>query len=86
MCYRLHLSIALAVCITSAARAQEPYGSIADFKLAKPEDGKDAPSVAAPKDAIALFDGKSLDNWVPRNGKAHTWKLLDGGIVVFLLS
>src|SRR5207248_2179982 len=52
------------------------------LKLAKPEDGKDMPSVKAPDEAIVLFDGTSLDNWTNRNGKDPAkWKLLEGGIV-----
>jgi hypothetical protein len=65
-----------------AAYAQEPYGSIADLKLAKPEDAKDMPSVPAPSGAIVLFDGKSLDAWTKRDGKTPAaWKILDGGIM-----
>jgi hypothetical protein len=38
--------------------------------------------VSPPKDAIVLFDGKTLDGWVKRNGKDKAgWKLLDGGIM-----
>lgn len=61
--------------------AQDPnYGSIADLKLIKPEDAKDAESTPPPKGAIVLFDGKSLDHWVKRDGKgAAEWKLVDGG-------
>jgi len=50
------------------------------FKAAKAEDLKDIESKAAPKDAIVLFDGKSLDNWVKTDGKGKPgWKLVDGG-------
>jgi hypothetical protein len=57
------------------------YGDISDLKLAKPEDKEDVKSTPAPKGAIALFDGKNLDQWVSRNDakKAATWKLVDGG-------
>jgi hypothetical protein len=64
------------------AAGEAPYGSIADVKLAKPEDGKDMPSVPPPSGAIVLFDGKSLDNWQSRDGKSPAkWKLVDGGIL-----
>jgi hypothetical protein len=64
------------------AFAQEPYGSIADLKLLNPEDAKDAPGKKAPDGAIILFDGKSLDGWTKRDGKAAaSWKILDGGIM-----
>ncbi|MSQ94016.1 MAG: DUF1080 domain-containing protein [Gemmataceae bacterium] len=62
--------------------AQDPFGSIADLKLAKEADGKDMASVPAPSGAIVLFDGKSLDGWTKRDGKsAAHWKMLDGGIL-----
>jgi hypothetical protein len=74
-------TLALTVCAADLAFAQEPYGSIADVKLLKAEDAKDMPSVAAPRGAIVLFDGKSLENWTRRDGKPAAWKLLDGGIM-----
>jgi hypothetical protein len=79
---RILASALLALTIASAAHAQNLYGSIADLKLAKQEDAKDMPSVAPPKDAIVLFDGKSLDGWTKRDGKSPAqWKILDGGIM-----
>ena len=63
-----------------ALAGEGPYGSIADLKLAKPEDGKDQPSVPPPAGAVVLFDGKSLDHWTGKDGKkAAHWKLVDGG-------
>lgn len=57
-----------------------PYGDIRGLKLAKPEDKVDVKSTPRPRDAIALFDGKNLDNWVQINGKDKpTWKLVEGG-------
>ena len=70
------------IAISPRLMAQDPYGDISAVKLTKPEDKEHMKSVAPPKDAIVLFDGKNLDNWVKTNGKdAATWKLLDGGIM-----
>ena len=82
MVHRYLLAIAVSLGAVAAAAAQEPYGSIADLKLAKAEDAKDMPSVPAPPGAIVLFDGKALDAWTKRDGKtAAHWKILDGGIM-----
>lgn len=72
------LSFALALSFASMAAAQDPYGPIADLKLAKPEDAEDQPSVAPPPGAVVLFDGKGLDAWTRRDGKPAGWKLVDG--------
>jgi rubredoxin len=72
----------LALSGLTLAQTQDPYGSIADLKLANPEDGQDMPSVKPPQGAIVLFDGSSLDNWLSRNGKDPAkWKILEGGIL-----
>lgn len=65
-----------------ALSAQEPYGSIADLKLLKPEDKVDQPSVPPPAGAIVLFDGKNLDAWTSKDGKnPANWKIVEGGIL-----
>src|SRR5271170_4529198 len=73
------ISLIAAAFLVSSLAAQEPYGDLGDFKLAKPEDKQDVKSVPAPSGALQLFDGKNLDNWVKTDGKtpAH-WMLLPG--------
>ena len=36
----------------------------------------------APSDAIVLFDGSNLDNWVHKNGKPAKWDIKDGYFTV----
>src|SRR5438309_7481611 len=63
-----------------AGWAAAQYGDISDLKLAKPEDKKDVKSTPPPKDALVLFDGKSLDGWERRDGKGPApWKILETG-------
>jgi hypothetical protein len=73
---------ACALLVPAVLAADEPYGDLGDLKILKPEDKQDVKSVPPPKDAIVLFDGKSLDGWLKTNGKDKAaWKLVDGGIM-----
>jgi hypothetical protein len=64
-----------------ALAAADPYGDIGDLKLNKAEDKVDVKSVPPPKDAVLLFDGKSVDGWTYLDGKKCEWQLLEGGIM-----
>jgi len=70
------------VVLSALSPAFAQYGDISDLKLLKPEDKVDAKSTPPPAGAIILFDGKSLDGWLHRDGKkpAH-WKVLDNGVM-----
>src|SRR5687768_7867578 len=75
-------ALGLFVLASLALAGDDPYGSIDDLKLTKPEDKVDMPSVPAPRGSMVLFDGKSLEGWSKRGGKDNAaWKLLDKGIM-----
>lgn len=38
----------------------------------------DTLNLAPPKDAVVLFDGKTLDNWTKLDGSPAGWKVVDG--------
>jgi hypothetical protein len=72
--------IALGLIAANPARGQ--YGDISELKIAKPEDKVDVKPVPPPQGAVVLFNGKSLDGWVQKDGKTKpAWKLLEGGIM-----
>ncbi|MFO0937759.1 MAG: DUF1080 domain-containing protein [Gemmataceae bacterium] len=51
------------------------------FKVQKPEDKTDVASTKPPEKAIVLFDGKSMDAWVKRDGKSNPgWKIVDSNL------
>ena len=63
---------------TLAATAAPPEG----VKLARAEDGIDAPSTPPPPGAVVLLDGGDLSGWVRRDsGGSPTWAPLPGGAV-----
>jgi hypothetical protein len=76
---RLILATAAMLGAVGFARAQ--YGDLGDLKIAKPDDKADVKSTPPPKDAVILFDGKSLDKWVMRNDekKPAEWDVLKDG-------
>jgi len=54
-----------------------------EFYEPVPKIVKPAPAGQAPSDAIVLFDGKNLDNWVSaKDGSAAKWKLAEGAATV----
>jgi hypothetical protein len=67
------LTAGTALCLSGLARgagAQSPADT-------------DIDPIPAPKDALALFDGKNLDHWVSRNGGGPArWKVEDGYVEV----
>ncbi len=74
--------VAAAAILTVFGLARAQYGDLGDLKIAKPEDKQDVKSTPAPKEAVILFDGKNMDNWVMRNDeqKPAEWDVLEGGV------
>jgi hypothetical protein len=79
----MRLSLSLAACALTVAPSLAQYGDISDLKLLKPEDKQDVTITPPLKEAVVLFDGKSLDAWVSKNDpkKPAPWKLVEGGAV-----
>lgn len=55
-----------------------------DTEVWEPQPVKVTPGTgtSAPSDAIVLFDGKNLDNWVSEKGGAAPWTIKDGAMTV----
>src|SRR5262245_28109397 len=71
------------VAVAAGALAQyDHYGELKGLKIDKTEDTEHVKTVPAPKGAIVLFDGKSLDGWVGKGkDKKAEWSLLKDGVM-----
>jgi hypothetical protein len=71
---------------TTIARAQQPQGKPEDTEVWKPEPKIVTPGAdcsTAPSDAIVLFGGKNLDEWVNvKNQSPASWTIADGAMTV----
>jgi hypothetical protein len=74
-CLTIAVLSCAAISYLAATQIPEPKN---EPKIIDPGDGTRAPS-----DAIALFDGKNLSNWLSvRDGSAAQWEVKDGVMVV----
>jgi hypothetical protein len=71
----------LAILLAFASPAAAQWKLDDSFKPLKPEDLEDVKSVPPPAGAVVLFDGKSLDKWLKRDGKAKAEWNLAGGVM-----
>lgn len=75
------LTLTLTLTLLTAADA-DPWKLGDDFKVARPEDLKDAEPTPPPSGAVVLFDGKDFSKWVKVRGKDEVkWTLRDGGVM-----
>ncbi len=76
----LFVTVILLGCL--APCSDDPFGPLENFQATKPEDLQDMASEPAPKGAILLFDGASLDGWTKLDGKTPaSWKLVEPKIM-----
>ncbi len=77
--------LSLTAAHATVAAAQQPVGNPKDTEVWTPVPRVVAPgaSAAAPSDAIVLFDGRSLDEWVNANDKSKAgWTVANGILTV----
>jgi hypothetical protein len=82
MKYLISCLVAL-VTMTAAFSQNKPNPK--DTEVWEPEPKVVTPGqapYAPPSDAIVLFDGKNLDNWVDKDGKPARWNVADGAMTV----
>lgn len=77
---RRSIFVAAAVFTTLSVLGAEVSWDISGLEVKKPADKEDVKSTPAPKEAVVLFDGKSLDGWTGKDGSSPAkWKLVEGG-------
>ena len=80
------LALSLMSAVTLPALAQQPAGRPEDTEVWTPVPKVVTPgasSAAAPSDAIVLFDGSNLDQWVSTNDKSPAkWTVANGVMTV----
>jgi len=82
-------ALAFAICLTQFSPAQvdprwkpnDPNRPIPPVIEPATPSTQDAPG-RAPSDAVVLFDGKDLSQWVGEDGQPAKWKIADGHIEV----
>ncbi len=81
---KLHILtfVALFLFISLNMQAQRRDNEVTDVWEPVPDVVTPGIGTAPPSDAIILFDGSSLDNWVGRNNQAVQWSLEDGIMTV----
>jgi hypothetical protein len=68
--------------ISLSMQAQRKENEVTDVWEPVPAIVTPGTGTSAPSDAIVLFDGTNLNNWVNRDGNAAEWTLADGAVTV----
>ena len=81
---RIFHNLFFLICIftTISMQAQRRDHEVTDVWEPVPPVVTPGTGTAPPSDAIVLFDGSSLDNWLGRDGQAAQWSLEDGVMTV----
>ena len=80
------IAIILFINITCLAQqSEEPEMKPEETEIWEPEPAVVTPGMStnsAPSDAIVLFDGSDLSQWVDKDGNAPGWEVMDGAVTV----
>jgi hypothetical protein len=79
---RITLSLLIVLMAVIAAQAQRRDFEVTEVLEPVPPIVTPGIGTSAPSDAIVLFNGTSLNNWVGRDGNTPQWTLTDGAMTV----
>lgn len=86
MIKRIYLNLIVAFCMTTTIMAQIPVAKEGYYsplpKVVTPSSETSNGNIIAPSDAIILFGGKDLSEWIGNDGAAPKWTVQNGSFAV----